>query len=153
MGFMVAMSTHVDTAWRREVASKCYSRFGKRRPNVRNHDQKQKFTLPQQAQTQVASWTRDFLADRGSAGQSIPTLEKEGRCLLALNAYRNGQFQTIRAAATIYNINYKTLIAHSKGQPLYVTCLPNGRKLIITEEKTLEDWILSLDARRLPTRV
>ena len=80
----------------------------------------------------------------------LPTLEKEGRYLLALNAYRNGQFRTIYATATIYNVNHNTLIARSKGQPLRVTCPPNGRKLIITEEKTLEDWILSLDARRLP---
>ena len=44
-------------------------------------------------------------------------------------------------------------MARSKGQLLRVICLPNGRKLIITEEKTLEDWILSLDARGLPPRV
>ena len=81
------------------------------------------------------------------------TLEKEGRYLLALNAYHNGQFWTINAAVTAYNVNYKTLLARSKGQLPRATCLPNGRKLITTEEKTLEDWILSLDARRLPPRV
>jgi hypothetical protein len=80
----------------------------------------------------------------------LPTSEKEGRYLLALNAYRNDQFRTICAAATAYNVNYNTLMARSKGQPPRVTCPPNGRKLTITEEKTLEDWILSLDARRLP---
>src|ERR1700730_14722947 len=83
----------------------------------------------------------------------LPTSEKEGRYLLALNAYRNGQFRTIRAAATAYNVNHNTLMARSKGQPLRVTCPPNGRKLTITEEETLEDWILSLDARGLPPRV
>jgi len=69
----------------------------------------------------------------------LPTLEKEGRYLLALNAYRNGQFQTICAAATAYDVNYNTLMARSKGQPLRVTCPPNSRKLTIMEEKTLED--------------
>jgi len=44
-------------------------------------------------------------------------------------------------------------MARSKGQLLRVTCPLNGYKLIITEEKTLEDWILSLDAYRLPPRV
>ena len=80
----------------------------------------------------------------------LPTLEKEGRYLLALNAYRRGQFRTINAAVTVYDVNYRTLMARSKGQPLRVTYPPNGRKLIITEEKTLEDLILSLDAYRLP---
>ena len=69
----------------------------------------------------------------------LPTSEKVGRYLLALNAYRNGQFRTICATATAYNINYNTLMARSKGQLLCVTCPPNSRKLIITEEKTLED--------------
>ena len=45
----------------------------------------------------------------------LSTSEKEGRYLLALNAYRRGQFQTINAAATAYNVNYRTLIARSKG--------------------------------------
>ena len=67
------------------------------------------------------------------------TSEKEGRYLLALNVYCNGQFQTICTAVTAYNVNYNTLIACSKGQPLCVTCPPNGHKLTIIEEKTLED--------------
>ena len=44
-------------------------------------------------------------------------------------------------------------MARSKGQLSRVTCPPNGRKLTTTEEKILEDWILSLDARGLPPRV
>jgi len=80
----------------------------------------------------------------------LSTLEKEGRYLLALNAYRNGQFRTINAAATAYDVNYKTLLARSKGRLPRVTYPPNGRKLTTIEEKTLEDWILSLDACGLP---
>jgi len=83
----------------------------------------------------------------------LPTSETEGRYLLALNAYRNKQFQTIYAAATAYNVNYNTFMVRSKGQPPRVTRPPNGRKLTITEEKTLEDWILSLNARGLPSCV
>ena len=45
----------------------------------------------------------------------LPTSEKEGRYLLALNAYRNGQFRTINTAVTVYNMNYKTLLTCSKG--------------------------------------
>ena len=45
----------------------------------------------------------------------LPTSEKEGRYLLTLNTYRNGQFRTIYAAATVYNVKYYTLIARSKG--------------------------------------
>jgi len=45
----------------------------------------------------------------------LPTLEKEGRYLLALNAYHNRQFQTICTAVTIYNVNHNTLMARSKG--------------------------------------
>ena len=83
----------------------------------------------------------------------LSTLEKEGRYLLVLNAYRNGQFRTINATTMAYDVNYKTLLARSKGRLLRVTYPPNSRKLITIEEKTLEDWILSLDARRLPPRV
>ena len=43
-------------------------------------------------------------------------------------------------------------MACSKGQLPRATCPPNGRELTTIEEKTLEDWILSLDARRLPPR-
>jgi hypothetical protein len=32
-------------------------------------------------------------------------------------------------------------------------CLPNGHKLIAKEEKTLENWILSLNMRDFPSRV
>ena len=83
----------------------------------------------------------------------LPTSEKEGRYLLALNAYYKGQFRTICATVTAYNINYKTLIARSKGQLPRVTCPPNSCKLITTKEKTLEDWILFLNAYRLPSRI
>ena len=83
----------------------------------------------------------------------LPTSEKEGRYLLALNTYCNGQFQTICAAATAYDVHHNTLMAHSKGQPPHVTCPPNSCKLIITEEKTLEDWILSLNMCGLPFHV
>ena len=69
----------------------------------------------------------------------LSTLEKEGRYLLALNAYYNGQFRTINAAVIVYDVNYKTLLAYSKGRLLRVTCPPNGRKLTTIEEKTLED--------------
>ena len=80
----------------------------------------------------------------------FPTSEKEGRYLLALNAYYNSQFWTIYTATTAYNINYYTLIARSKGQLLCVIYPPNSYKLTITEERTLEDWILSLNIYGLP---
>ena len=83
----------------------------------------------------------------------LSTLEKVRRYLLVLNAYRNGQFRTINAAVTAYDVNHRTLMARSKGQLSRVTCPPNGRKLTTTEEKILEDWILSLDAYRLLPRV
>ena len=83
----------------------------------------------------------------------LSTLEKEGKYLLTLNAYYNGQFQTINTAVTAYDVNYKTLLARSKGQLLRATCPPNSRKLTTIEEKTLENWILSLNAHRLPPYV
>lgn len=45
----------------------------------------------------------------------LSTSEKEGRYLLALNAYRNSQFRTINAAAIAYDVNHRTLMARSKG--------------------------------------
>ena len=95
-------------------------------------------------------YTIDFTFSITYNARPLPTSEKENKYLLALNAYYNGQFQTIYAAATAYNVNHKTLMARSKGQSLHVICPPNGHKFTIMEGKTLEDWILSLDARGLP---
>ena len=41
----------------------------------------------------------------------LPTLEKEGRCLLALNAYRNGQFRT--ALVELNSIRERALLRYS----------------------------------------
>jgi len=44
-------------------------------------------------------------------------------------------------------------LAYSNGQLPRVICPPNGCKLTTMEDKTLEDWILSLDVYRLPSYV
>jgi DDE superfamily endonuclease/Tc5 transposase DNA-binding domain/helix-turn-helix, Psq domain len=77
----------------------------------------------------------------------------EGRILLAINAFKQGQFISIRAAATTYDVPYTTTLRRAQGRPPRSECRPNGQKLSSTEESALENWIISLDTRGFPPRV
>jgi hypothetical protein len=77
----------------------------------------------------------------------------EGRVLLAIKAFTQGQFTSIKAAATAYDAPYTTTLRRAQGRPPRRECQPNGRKLSSTEESALENWIISLDTRGFPPRV
>ena len=77
----------------------------------------------------------------------------EGRILLAINAFKQGQFTSIRAAATAYDAPYTTTLRRAQGRTPRRECRPNGQKLSSTEESALENWIISLDTRGFPPRV
>jgi len=71
--------------------------------------------------------------------------QTEGRILLALQGYRQGQFSSLRAAVHIYNISQTTLTRQYKGTSSRVDFISPRLKLIQTEETTLVQWILSMD--------
>jgi Tc5 transposase DNA-binding domain/helix-turn-helix, Psq domain len=77
----------------------------------------------------------------------------EGRIVLVLQAYRKGQFSSLRAAARSYDVSYKTLTRRHKGTPSRADFTSTQLELTQTEETTLLQWILSMDIRGiLPTQ-
>jgi hypothetical protein len=79
--------------------------------------------------------------------------QTEGRVLLAINAFNQGQFPSLRAAAKAYDVPPATAQRRADGRPSRRECQPNSRKLSSTEESALENWIISLDTRRFPPRI
>jgi hypothetical protein len=79
--------------------------------------------------------------------------QTEGRILLAINAFNQGHFSSIKAAAGAYDAPYTTTLRRAQGRPSRRECQPNGRKLSPTEEEALEKWTISLDARGFHPRI
>ena len=83
---------------------------------------------------------------------NLQLIQKEGRMALALQAYKDGYFTSVRGAANAYDVPPSTLQSRVHG------CLPRrdlrsvNLKLTATEETTLIQWILSMDERGLPPR-
>ncbi len=76
--------------------------------------------------------------------------QNEGRILLALQAYRTGQFTSLRAAARTYEISHTTLARRHLGTSSRSESVSPNLKLTQTEESTLLEWILSIDTRSMP---
>jgi len=75
--------------------------------------------------------------------QQQNTLFQEGRLVLALNAYKQGQFSSFRSAVKIYNM--PRTIARDKGiKPRRGSIAPN-RRLTPVQEESLKQWVLSMD--------
>lgn len=77
-------------------------------------------------------------------------VHQEGRILLAIKAFNDGQFKSIQAAAQAYNVPHPTLYHRLRGRTARVDATPNSKKLTTTEESMLVKWILSMDQRGLP---
>jgi|SRR5450432_1981325 len=77
---------------------------------------------------------------------------KEGRILLAIQAVKQGQFQSIRAATTSYDIPRTTLRRRINGMTSRRDSIPNSRKLTPKEELAIIQYILDLDSYRFPPR-
>jgi hypothetical protein len=76
--------------------------------------------------------------------------QTEGRIALALQAYQQGRFSSLRAVARTYDVPRSTLIRRIKGTPLRSISMSANLKLTQTEETTLVQWILSMDTRGIP---
>jgi hypothetical protein len=76
--------------------------------------------------------------------------QTEGRITLALQAYQQGRFSSLRAAARAYNVPHTTLTRRNHGTTYRANSTSPNLKLTQTEETALIEWILSLDTRGIP---
>jgi hypothetical protein len=79
-------------------------------------------------------------------------LHQEGRIALAIEAFNQGYFTSIRAAARSYDVPRSTLQDRINKHPARRDLRPANCKLTETEESTLVQWILSMDERGLLPR-
>ena len=70
----------------------------------------------------------------------------ESQVQLAIQALKQDANLPIRRAAAIYNIPQSTLRDRRAGKPSRRDCTPNSMKLLTTEEQSIVDHILDLDA-------
>lgn len=83
--------------------------------------------------------------------QALPS-NPEGRILLAIQAFKLRQFQSIRAAAKTYDVPYTTLYHRIHGMASRRDSIPNSQKLTPEEELAIVQYILDLDSRGFPPR-
>ncbi|KAL1957115.1 hypothetical protein VTO42DRAFT_6373 [Malbranchea cinnamomea] len=88
-----------------------------------------------------------------STTQSQQVSIQEERLLLAIEALKKGEISSVRAAAKLYNVPHSTLNHRVKGRTARVNTPPKNRKLSLTEEECLIQWILAMDERGQPPRV
>ena len=77
---------------------------------------------------------------------------QEDRILLAMQAIKQGQFQSVRVAAASYDIPRTTLRRRIQGMTSRRDSTPNLQKLTPYEESALIQYILDLDSRGFPPR-
>ena len=88
-----------------------------------------------------------------SQQNNVILAEQEGRIEIALEAYRSGQFKSLRRAAEAYNVPNSTLAYRASGRSFRPETMPNCRKLSSTEEYTISQYILDLDSRGFAPRL
>ena len=75
--------------------------------------------------------------------------QKEGRIVLAAQAFKLGHFKSLRATARAYDVPESTLRGRVNGVIPRRDFVPSNRKLTQTEETILVERILSMDRRGL----
>jgi hypothetical protein len=80
-------------------------------------------------------------------------LPNESRVILALQALKNDNTLSLRAAAKTYNISAATLMRRHDGKPIRRDLPANSRRLTDSEEKAIVQYILELDTRAFPPRL
>ena len=80
-------------------------------------------------------------------------LAKEGRLGLAVTSFQSNPLLSVRKLAKAYNVPESTLRRRVRGVlPKHETVSPN-RKLSLTEEQALVEWILDLNRRGFPALI
>ena len=85
--------------------------------------------------------------------QRVLSYIQEGRIELAIQAFRSGQFKTLRRAASAFNVKHQRLSDRLHGIPFRPNIQPNCRKLTLNEEQTVTQYILDLDLRGFAPRL
>ncbi|KAH7551114.1 hypothetical protein BM1_09988 [Bipolaris maydis] len=85
--------------------------------------------------------------------QNAILTQQEGRLTLAVQAYRTGQFKSIRRAAAAYNVHHQQISRRLQGITFRPTTQPNRQKLTKSEEQTIVRYILNLDSRGFAPRL
>jgi hypothetical protein len=80
-------------------------------------------------------------------------LQKEGRILLAIRSIENNQIQSVRRAATVYNVPRNTLHRRLNNILSRRDCTPNSMKLDKLEETAIIQYVLDLDSRGFSPRL
>jgi hypothetical protein len=88
-----------------------------------------------------------------SQHQSSQLASKEGRILLAIQAFHKGQFKSLRAATKVYRVSYSTASDRLHGRATKTKLRSVYYKLTETEESSLINWILLMDECGLAPRV
>jgi hypothetical protein len=84
--------------------------------------------------------------------KSKKLVEQEGRIVLAIAAYKNGQIPSVSQAAASFNVPRRTLDYRIKGRVAGTERSQKQHKLTSNEEESLVKWILDLDKRGRPPR-
>jgi hypothetical protein len=78
---------------------------------------------------------------------------QEGKILLAIQAYKRGQISSIKKASTLYSVPFTILYDRLNSSITRENAQLQNRKLFLTEELTLVQWILSMDERGKSPRI
>ena len=88
-----------------------------------------------------------------STPQQQEALFQEGRLILAVQAYKQGQFPGLLTATKAYDVPRSTAQLRVKGiQPKRGSIALNCR-LTPVQEESLKQWILSMGQRGMPPRI
>jgi hypothetical protein len=79
--------------------------------------------------------------------------QKAGCMVLTAQAFQRGQISSIQATANLYNVPRTSLSHHLWERILRVDSFANGHKLTQTEEQTLLNWVLDIDAHSYLPRI
>jgi hypothetical protein len=79
----------------------------------------------------------------------VQTSLNEGSILLAISTFQSGQFPSISAAATAYNVPKTTLYHRIQGRPSREDHISTNKKLLGAEEDVLIRDILNLGSQGL----
>ena len=74
-------------------------------------------------------------------------VEQEGRILLAIKTIEDGKYSSIRAASEAFTVPRSTLQDRMKGHESRVVRRHHRHKFSELEEKSMEEWLLSMDSR------
>ena len=69
----------------------------------------------------------------------------EGRLVLAIDAYRQGQFEALQPAIITYNVPQTTARRYIAGITPKRGSIALNRRLILAQKESLKQWILLLD--------